>query len=57
MRCDFSLGGTHFSDPIFLTFQAFSDRALVKKMGSKKCRPLDLSTGNSEEAYDGKSKN
>jgi len=50
IRCDFSVGGPYFSDSIFLTFRAFSGQALVKKMGSEKCRPLDLSTGNSKEA-------
>ena len=40
----------NFSDSIFLTFQAFSGQALVKKMGSEKCRPPDRSTGNSKEA-------
>ena len=37
------------SDSIFLKFLVFSDRALVRKMGSEKHRPLDLSTGSSEE--------
>jgi hypothetical protein len=50
LRCDFSAGGPYFSDPIFLTFRAFSGQAWVKKMGSEKYRPLDLSAGNSKEA-------
>jgi hypothetical protein len=50
LRYDFSVGDPHFSDSIFLTFRAFSGQALVKKMGSEKCRPPDRSTGYSKEA-------
>jgi hypothetical protein len=57
LRCDFSVGGPHFSDSIFLTFRAFSGQALVKKMGSKKWgqknvgRPIDPRESKNQPPY------